>query len=168
MLEYNSKNTKANLATMKLFVQIILLFSCSIINTTKAFAQETSKEKKQEASLVKEMPEFPGGTDAMNQFIIKNIRYPDSAIEANVEGKIKVKFIVDEKGDIGDVHAINTLGYGLEQEAERVVAIMPQWKPGKSNGKLVKVYFTLPIKFVISEKLKEKKHKKRKHEKSLI
>lgn len=137
---------------MKLFIRIILLCGWSIINMPNAFAQEASK-KKQDSSAVEEMPEFPGGADAMNQFIIKNIRYPDSAIDANVEGKIKVKFVVDEMGNIGSVHAINKLGYGLEQEAERVVSIMPQWKPGKSNGKLVKVYFMLPIKFEIGGRI---------------
>jgi protein TonB len=155
---------------MKLLTQIIMLCSLAIINTPDASAQEASKEKKQDANLAEEMPEYPGGIDAMNQFIVKNMRYPDSAINANIEGKIKVKFIVDENGIVGDVHAVNSLGYGLEQEAERVVAIMPHWKPGKANGKLVKVYFVLPIQFVIDAEDKQKTHKKRKHkhEKSLI
>ena len=155
---------------MKLFIRIILLFGWSIVNMPNAFAQEANKEKKQDTSAVEVMPEYPGGMDAMNQFIVHNMRYPDAAINANVEGKIKVKFIVDEKGNVGDVHAMNTLGYGLEQEAERVVSIMPKWKPGKSNGKLVKVYFMLPIQFLIDDEQKAKKHKKRKrkHEKSLI
>jgi protein TonB len=155
---------------MKLFIRIILLCGWTVVNMPNAFAQETSKEKKQDTSAVEVMPEYPGGMDAMNQFIVYNMRYPDAAINANVEGKIKVKFVVDEKGNVGDVHAINTLGYGLEQEAERVVSSMPLWKPGKANGKLVKVYFTLPIRFLINNELKGKKHKKRKHkhEKSLI
>lgn len=96
------------------------------------------------------MPEFIGGEQGLYKFIAENVRYPDSATKYGIEGLVKVKFIVDEKGHIISATTMNTsFGYGLEEEAVRVVKMMPRWKPGKNNGKPVKVYFQIPIRFVL-------------------
>jgi protein TonB len=93
-------------------------------------------------------PAFPGGEAALSRFLSKNIRYPHLAQETGLEGKVFVQFVVNAAGKISDVQAIGVQrGGGLEEEAMRVVRMMPDWKPGKQNGAAVNVRFVLPIGF---------------------
>jgi protein TonB len=95
---------------------------------------------------VQQMPE--AGYD-LGVYLAKNIRYPEAAREAGIDGRVNVQFVVNEDGNISDVKVvgIKRLGGGLEDEAVRVVKGLPNWKPGKQNGRAVKVYFTLPVLF---------------------
>jgi protein TonB len=96
---------------------------------------------------VEQMPEFAGGD--VNAYIAKNIKYPQAAVQNGIEGRVVVQFVVSEDGSISDAKVVGNkrLGGGLEDEAIRVVRGMPNWRPGKQNGRPVKVYFTLPITF---------------------
>ncbi|MCO6495682.1 MAG: energy transducer TonB [Bacteroidetes bacterium] len=100
-------------------------------------------------TVVEIMPEYPGGQQAMLSFIQKNFNYPDEARRFDVEGRVLVSFLVDEQGNITDVKPLlppnRQLGYGLEDEAVRVVKKMPKWKPGFQRNKAVRVRYTLPI-----------------------
>lgn len=113
---------------------------------------------------VEQMPEFPGGQNAMMTYIGKNMRYPQVARELNLQGKVYLSFIVDDQGNVFDVNvlraAINDLPdadpakpspakQAMINEAVRVVRSMPKWMPGKQNGRAVNCKFTLPISFVI-------------------
>lgn len=103
-------------------------------------------------SWVEIMPAFPGGDEALARFLQKNIRYPHMAQENGVEGKIFVQFIVNKEGKISDVQTVGAhKGAGLEEEAMRVVKMMPNWKPGKQNGEQVAVRFNLPIGFLLQQ-----------------
>jgi len=103
-----------------------------------------------EAVTVDEMPEFEGGMPGISRFIRNNIHYPEPAREVSKGGTIYVRFVVDENGRVSQVTTRNKLGYGLEEEAARVVKLMPTFKkPGKINGHPVKVYFDLPIRFAL-------------------
>lgn len=95
---------------------------------------------------VEQMPEPPFDVTA---FLNKNIRYPDAAKENNIEGRVTIQFVVSEDGSISEAKVAGNrrLGGGLEEEAIRVVKSMPNWRPGKQNGRAVKVYYTLPISF---------------------
>lgn len=96
---------------------------------------------------VEQMPE-PGFD--INAYLSKTIQYPPQAREANVQGRVVVKFVVDENGNIGSITVVKGIGGGCDEEAKRAVAGMPKWKPGKSNGKAVKVFYTLPVKFTLN------------------
>jgi protein TonB len=92
------------------------------------------------------LPGYNGGQTALENYITNNIEYPQDAIDNNMEGTVKVQFAVDEQGAISNVKAVgDKLGYGLEEEAIRVVSKMPKWTPGKIKGKNVKTWRTLPI-----------------------
>lgn len=94
---------------------------------------------------VEQMPEFPGD---VNSYLGNNLRYPESARESGEEGRTIIQFVVSENGEISDVTVVKSSGHSsLDAEAKRVVGKMPKWKPGKQNGKAVKVYFTLPVTF---------------------
>lgn len=97
-------------------------------------------------------PAFQGGDAGIENFITNNIEYPQDAIDNNVEGTVTVQFGVDENGNVSNVSTIgNKIGYGLEEEAIRVVNKMPKWKPGQVKGKNVKVWRTLPINYRLEE-----------------
>ncbi len=91
--------------------------------------------------------QMPAPAFNLGAFLSANLHYPDAARESNIEGRVMVKFVVNEDGHISDVQLDRGIGGGCDQEALRVIAAMPHWKPGKQNGKPVKVYFTQPIVF---------------------
>lgn len=94
------------------------------------------------------MPAFPGGEAALTKFLQQNIRYPARAVETGIEGRINVQFIIDREGNITGIKTTgNPTGAGLEEEAMRVVRLMPKWTPGKQNGEAVNVQFNLPVGF---------------------
>lgn len=95
--------------------------------------------------IAEEMPEFPGGQEAMYAFISQNIIYPNMSIQ----GKVYVQFIVDELGQITNPLVIKSVQPDLDAEALRVVSLMPDWTPGMNQGKAVKVRYTLPINFIL-------------------
>lgn len=94
-----------------------------------------------------EMPCFKGGESAMINYISKNIKFPTSAKNANVEGFVIVRFVVDEKGNVGDAKVIRSLHPACDLEALKVISGMPNWIPGKDKGKTVAVYYSVPISF---------------------
>jgi len=97
---------------------------------------------------VDESPEFEGGLKALQQFVAKNLRYPHVAASEGKQGTLYVKFVVNEKGKVSDVLIQNNLGYGLDEEALRVIKLIPDFKsPGKVKGRAVKTNYQLPIKF---------------------
>jgi protein TonB len=97
------------------------------------------------------MPEFPGGMDDLSYFFFTHLKYPDDAKNAKIEGTVFVSFIVDETGKVKNVRVIRGVSPSLDKEAVRVASQMPNWSPGKHNGKNVKVEFNLPVKFALAE-----------------
>lgn len=97
---------------------------------------------------VDENPEFEGGHNALLAFVRKNLVYPTPAVEGGKQGTLYVKFVVDETGKVSNIILQNNLGYGLDDEALRVVRMIPKFKsPGKVKGHAVKTYYQIPIKF---------------------
>ena len=97
--------------------------------------------------VVEEMPEFPGGMQAMMEYLAKNIRYPAKAHEANVQGRVITQFTVGKDGAIRDAKVVRSVSPELDAEALRVISAMPNWKPGKQRGKAVACHFTVPVVF---------------------
>jgi len=99
--------------------------------------------------IVEEMPEFPGGEKARLEFFANNIVYPQMAKETDVKGLVVVQFVVNEDGSISDIKLLRTIGGGCDEEALRVIKLMPKWKAGKQNNKEVRVIFNMPITFTL-------------------
>lgn len=98
------------------------------------------------------LPAYSGGQSSVENYIMNNIEYPQDAIDNNAEGIVNVQFGVDESGNISNVSTVgNKIGYGLEEEAMRVVSKMPKWTPGQIKGKNVKTWRTLPINYRLEE-----------------
>jgi TonB family protein len=98
-------------------------------------------------SIVEEKPEYPGGTEAMLKFLGDNCKYPHIAKEAGIGGIVIVQFIIERDGSIGDVKVVRGLGGGCNEEAIRVVKLMPKWAPGRQRGRAVRITCHLPVKF---------------------
>jgi len=96
---------------------------------------------------VEEMPEFPGGDKALLAFIARNLRYPQEAIDNNIEGRVFIQFVVQPDGSVGRIQVIRGVDPMLDSEAVRVIGILPGLKPGKQNGIPVPVWFSVPVTF---------------------
>jgi len=92
------------------------------------------------------MPEFNGD---MSKYLSKNMNYPEAARQAGTHGRVVIQFVVNEDGSISAAQVLKGIGDGCDAEALRVVKHMPRWKPGRQNGRAVKVYFSLPVWFVL-------------------
>ena len=101
--------------------------------------------------VVDQMPEFPGGVEAMMKYVAESVKYPESAKENNLQGRVIVKFVIEKDGSVSNVEVGRGWGNELDDEAVRVVKAMPKWKPGKQDGKPVRVSFMLPINFKLSD-----------------
>ena len=95
------------------------------------------------------LPEFPGGTSALMQWLRNNMHYPQAALEAGIQGRVYVRFIVEKDGSITNAEVLRTIDPLLNAEALRLVNAMPKWSPAKVDGKPVRFRYTIPISFQI-------------------
>jgi protein TonB len=115
--------------------------------TAASSQQETKQTKDQVYKVVEQMPEYPGGEYALRTYIGKNIKYPDDAVKAGIQGKVFVTFVVTKDGKVINPKVIRSTNPSLDKEALRVVGTLPKWTPGKQKGKNVDVSYTMPISF---------------------
>jgi periplasmic protein TonB len=106
--------------------------------------------------IVQEMPEYPGGVTALLKFVADNVVYPTEALINRVEGRITLRFVVTPSGTVDEIEVLSSVGTAedltlLEDEAKRVVHMLPKWRPGKQDGVAVPVYFTVPVAFKIND-----------------
>ncbi len=130
----------------------ITLSMLFILFFTRVPAQEAKSDPNKETvfMIVEQMPEFPGGEQALRDFIVKNVQYPEEAKKAGISGKVFVNFVIDENGKVIMCKVVRGVSPLLDQEALRVTKEMPDWTPGKQKGKAVKVSYTMPIAFVLN------------------
>ena len=122
------------------------------INPTATALPTANMQAKESAQkvfdAVEEMPKFKGGDRAMLEYLMMNVKYPESAVKAKQQGNAIVGFVVGKDGTVSDVHIVKSTGYDvLDNEAMRVVKSMPAWEPGKQKGKHVNVKYNVPIRF---------------------
>ena len=97
--------------------------------------------------LTEEMPEFPGGMDALQAFLVREIQYPQVAKDNGITGTVLVEFVVEEDGSVTNAKVKVPLFPECDKEACRAVMSMPKWKPGKNMGKPVQCYYQVPVTF---------------------
>ena len=138
----------------KFLLTIALLFSASSFVS----AQEKTTEPHQKIksgfglTVVQEQAEFPGGSDSLQSFLTRNLKYPEKSKKEKTSGKVYVSFNVSETGKIIDSKVISGISTELDNEALRVVNEMPSWKPGTVSGSAVKVQYILPIDFILPKR----------------
>ena len=114
---------------------------------------EKKEEVKQEVTnkvytIAEQMPSFKGN---VNLWLSQNLTYPAAAAENGIQGKVVVKFVVDEHGNVSDVQVVRSVDPSLDREAVSTVKRMPKWNPGMQNGQPVKVWYTLPVTFKLQQ-----------------
>ncbi len=100
-------------------------------------------------AMVEKMPLFPGGQDGLIAFLAKTIQYPKEAQEKGLQGRVVCSFIVEKDGSLSDTKVIRGIDPLLDQEALRVISVMPKWTPGTQRGKAVRVKYTVPLTFTL-------------------
>ena len=141
---------------MKFLLSTLLLFSFS------CFAQESDKRgtikiektactlvkgNENVYSLVDVMPQFPGGIDSLNRWMFKNLKYPQTELNNSIKGTVFLSFVVGVDGSISDIIIFKGTNPSFDNEALRLITLMPNWIPGKCNGTIVPVKMNFPIKF---------------------
>lgn len=114
-----------------------------------ALGREEKAAQEEVFFIVEEMPDFPGGQLALRNFIAQTIKYPVTAQENGIQGKVFVNFVVGKDGSVKNAKIFRSVDPSLDKEALRVVNGLPKWKPGKQKGKEVAVSYTVPINFVL-------------------
>ena len=98
--------------------------------------------------VVDELPQFPGGFEAMYKWVGQNLKYPQEAIKNEIQGRVTIQFVVEKDGTISEVKALKSPHKLLTDEAERIVGLMSgKWTPAKNKGEIVRSHFRLPITF---------------------
>ena len=120
-----------------------------VLITTKEGILKTSEEV---FYVVEDMPKFPGGIPALKTHIYSKLEYPEKAKAQGIEGEVKVRFLIGNKGNVEKSEVLQSTYEGFDAPALKVINEMPDWTPGKQRGKAVRVWYVTTIKFNNSEK----------------
>lgn len=126
-----------------------LLFCCTMISVSQNCINQDAKLNK-EVQQQNVRPQFPGGNKELAVFLSKNIKYPESAKQNKISGKVVVMFQVDVDGTISNVSIAQSLTPECDKEAKRVVSLMPKWTPALQNGKPIRSFYQIPIVFKLN------------------
>ena len=129
--------------------KLIMMSLMAMLGFTTVSAQKTVVAQKEQKvfDIVEQMPEYPGGMEALFKYLSENVKYPEDAKNQKIEGRVLASFIVEVDGSISDVKIAKQVFPSLDAEAVRVLSGMPNWIPGKQGGKAVRTKFTVPIAF---------------------
>lgn len=154
------RNGSANRYRLLVLVSTLLTgitIACSQRSQTTQSGQSTNQSVTQVANqpvmeeevftVCEVPPSFPGGNALIRSYLQQNLRYPEAAVKAKVDGKVFVSFIVTNQGLIKDVNVLKGYGFGINEEAIRLVQTMPAWTPGRQSGRPVNVKYNLVIPF---------------------
>ena len=129
--------------------KVLFMSLMAVLCLTTASAQKTVVSQKNEKvfDVAEQMPEYPGGMQALYEFLKENIKYPEDAKKQKVEGRVIATFVVETDGSISNVEVVKHAFPSLDAEAVSVIQAMPKWTPGKQSGKVVRVKYTVPVNF---------------------
>lgn len=129
--------------------KLIIMSLMTLFGLTTISAQKTvvAQKNQQVFDVVEQMPEYPGGIQALFEYLMQNVKYPEDAEKQKVEGRVIATFVVETDGSISNIEVVRPVFPSLDAEAIRVLSGMPKWKPGLQNGKEVRVKYTVPINF---------------------
>ena len=127
--------------TKKLMTLLLVMLACMSVSAQDTMVDETCP------------PQFPGGDAALISFLNENIKYPPTAAQDRIEGKVIVQFLVEKTGGIGEVKVLRSIREDLDEEAVRVIKMMPDFHPGKQDGEAVDMWFTVPVSFKLFDEM---------------
>ncbi len=154
LLKVIAESDNFDLKANKTSGEVTLVPKTNSVNEITATAlagskSEQSKNDDEVFMVVEEMPEYPGGVEALRMFLAQSVKYPMEAVKKGVQGKVYVNFVVEKDGSVGLVKIARGVSPELDAEALRVVKLLNNWVPGKQKGKPVRVSYTVPINFAL-------------------
>lgn len=128
---------------------LMIVFSNATMAQTNSgdSAHKIESDSERIYDIVEQMPSFPGGNQALYQYISSHIKYPAILAEAGTQGRVIVTFVVEPDGSLTNVKVSKSVDAALDKEALRLVSSMPRWIPGKQNGKAIRVKYSVPVSF---------------------
>jgi len=120
-----------------------------IVDFSNMVFEEETRDEGEIFMIVEEMPEFPGGNEALQKYLAQSVRYPVIAQENGIQGRVYIQFVINQNGEVTNATILRGVDPSLDREALRVVEAMPKWKPGKQRNRPVRVSYTVPINFVL-------------------
>ena len=120
-----------------------------IVDFSNMVFEEETRDEGEIFMIVEEMPEFPGGPEALQRYLSQSVRYPVLAQENGIQGRVYIQFVINQNGEVTNATILRGVDPSLDREALRVVEAMPKWKPGKQRNRPVRVSYTVPINFVL-------------------
>ncbi|MFZ4740506.1 MAG: energy transducer TonB [Bacteroidales bacterium] len=155
---------------MKKIIQLFSILTLVVLYSfnNQTFSQNNYLINTNDTSIsriVENQPDFQGGEKARVDFLRNNMHYPDKAIENGIEGIVYITFVVEKDGSITNIKILRGIGGGCDEEAVRVIKLMPKWIPGNLNGSIIRTQYNMPIKFTITNENIKKENKKENKEK---
>jgi len=120
-----------------------------VASNNKLGFSESDNDSKSPYRALDIIPEYKYGLNKLHEFILKNLKYPSAARNTGIEGKVIVKFVIGENGNLINFTILRRVGYGCDEEAIRLIKLTSPWNPAKLDGKPVKCEYSLPIIFSI-------------------
>jgi TonB family protein len=145
-----SKTARAVLSDENLDLSDALIVSPDLVDEVQA-SRASKRDTNEVFDAVEESPEFVGGMEALGKFLQENLKYPEAAKKANYSGKVYTSFIVNTDGTTTNFDVLKSGEFGCNEEALRVLKLVPKWTPGKQSGRIVRCRFIVPINFVLEE-----------------
>lgn len=142
------------LVALPLVAVIAFTFACTDKDEQLSPAEQASElleVKEEPMTIVDQMPEFPGGQEALFSYLSESITYPEAAKTDSISGVVYISFVIEKDGAVDEVQVRRGIGGGCDEEARRVVSEMPAWIPGSNRGEKVRVLYNLPIRFQLKE-----------------
>ena len=130
---------------------IVLVFMMSFALNLNAQVDKTGNDADVVYTIVDKEASYPGGIEALNTFLARNIIYPTLAKQKNIQGKVIISFIIEKNGSISNIKIIKDIGEGCGEEGVRIVKLMPKWKPAQQKGEPVRQQFVLPVLFQLTK-----------------
>lgn len=121
-------------------------------NNYKIMLRKENTDPNQPYDVVEKMPQFPGGTGKLFEFLSMNVKYPAEAEKNDVQGRVIVTFVVEKDGEVSNAKVVKSVNPALDAEALRVINAMPKWTPGMQGGEPVRVKYTVPVTFRLQGK----------------
>ena len=142
------------LAAVPVIALALLAFANPTTKAAPVVAQQTAQVSQDNKiyKSVEQMPRFPGGEAEMMKYLSQNIQYPANAAKNDIQGRVILQFVVEKDGQIGEVKVVRSVDPELDAEAVRVVKSMPNFEPGRQDGKPVSVWYTIPVMFKLQSK----------------
>ncbi len=139
-------------------MKICFVFLCLLLSTMTNVAQNEGSFYTDTLTgvhydykkIIEVAPQFPGGEDSLHHYISSQVRYPKEAQDNQIQGTVYVGLMINEDGSVSDVRIMRGIGGGCDEEAMRIISMMPKWTPAQNKGKPTKVEMCLPVRFIMN------------------